>query len=644
MIGTLYHYPTAPLMKITRLLVLFLIILTINGLIAWLSNLPQDAGIDVPDGKISSVSFAPFREGQSPLTKVYPSTEQIDADLKLLADQTHSIRTYASLDGMQSVPGLARKYGLTMIQGAWIGSTDKTNQAEIAQLIKDANDYPDVIKRVIVGNEVLLRGELKPEQLLAYIRQVKQAVKQPVSYADVWSFYLRYPEIAKEVDFFTVHILPYWEDEPLNIDTTAAHVDKNYQRIRQTYANKPILIGESGWPSAGRQRGWAIPSVVNEAKYVRSLVQLANNNHFDYNIVEAFNQPWKSKLEGVVGANWGLYSADRQRVFPLTGAVTENPLWLQQLFYAGLITLLLISSQVKKLVSLTPLRLLMFLGFTQLLSALLVNQLSGHWYTSYNLIERLHALFISGLSALLAALILQHTLSMLRHKISSQTGIWIHYLMLAFVAIALYRSQGLALSGRYLSIPYPVTYIPVAGLLGFKLIRHWVKDHNLSLAPEINDLFGNQFLPTQWLKSASFLLTMTGIFVIALETVVVMNGSNYEQAYPFLTDRIYEAFMETTHYSQLMGWSLLITAAVIRLPLRNCAYALILMIPAISIGETVAFMTGHDFIESYPSLGERLWTALIYTFSNQQLLLWFASLLVLALPLWHYQEKQPTVH
>ena len=86
MIGTLYHYPTAPLMKITRLLVLFLIILTINGLIAWLSNLPQDAGIDVPDGKISSVSFAPFREGQSPLTKVYPSTEQIDADLKLLAD------------------------------------------------------------------------------------------------------------------------------------------------------------------------------------------------------------------------------------------------------------------------------------------------------------------------------------------------------------------------------------------------------------------------------------------------------------------------------------------------------------------------------------------------------------------------------
>ena len=67
------------------------------------------------------------------------------------------------------------------------------------------------------------------------------------------------------------------------------------------------------------------------------------------------------------------------------------------------------------------------------------------------------------------------------------------------------------------------------------------------------------------------------------------------------------------------------------------------MIPAIIVGETSAFMTGHDFIESHPNLGERLWTALIYTFSNQQLMLWFASLLVLALPLWHYQQKQVAV-
>ena len=86
----------------------------------------------------------------------------------------------------------------------------------------------------------------------------------------------------KEVDFFTVHILPYWEDEPLKIEDTAAHIEKNYQKIRDAYPGKPILIGESGWPSAGRQRGWAVPSVINEAKFSRSLVQLAHKNGFDY--------------------------------------------------------------------------------------------------------------------------------------------------------------------------------------------------------------------------------------------------------------------------------------------------------------------------------------------------------------------------
>ena len=202
-------------MKITRLLLFVLLVIAANGLLMWLSNLPQDTGADVPDGKISSFSFAPFREGQSPLTRVYPTPEQLDTDLRMLADETHTIRTYASLDGMESVPVIARKYGLQMIQGAWIGGIALRNQAEVEQLIKAANDYPDVIKRVIVGNEVLLRGELKPEQLLQYIRQVKQAVKQPVSYADVWSFYLRYPiktdnrnNFTKLLNMFILTLIP----------------------------------------------------------------------------------------------------------------------------------------------------------------------------------------------------------------------------------------------------------------------------------------------------------------------------------------------------------------------------------------------------------------------------------------------------
>ena len=175
-------------MKSFRLFLFALFIISLNALLLHFNNQPQDVGVDVPDGKISSFSYAPFREDQSPLTKVFPTTDQIDADLRLLANDTHTIRTYSSMDGMETLPAIARKYDLKIIQGAWISGKAQDNDAEVAQVIKLANEYPDVIKRVIVGNEVLLRGELKVDKLIDYIRKVRQSIKQPVSYADVWSF------------------------------------------------------------------------------------------------------------------------------------------------------------------------------------------------------------------------------------------------------------------------------------------------------------------------------------------------------------------------------------------------------------------------------------------------------------------------
>ncbi|MGR9037663.1 MAG: glycoside hydrolase family 17 protein [Gammaproteobacteria bacterium] len=629
-------------MTLSKLIFFAALAITVNGLLSWWSNLPQDAGPDVPEGKISSVSFAPFREGQSPLTEVFPSAEQIDSDLRMLSDETRTIRTYASLGGLSGVPAMARKYGLKVIQGAWIGgmTMENENQAEIDQLIKAANEYPDVVKRVIVGNEVLLRGELEPKQLLSYIRQVKKAVKQPVSYADVWSFYMRFPEIAQEVDFITVHILPYWEDEPLTIDAVAPHIEKNYRKIREAFPDKPILIGETGWPSAGRQRGWAVPSVVNEAKFIRSLVQLAEKNGFDYNIVEAFNQPWKSKLEGVVGANWGLYSVDRKPVFPLTGKVTENPDWPRRLLFAGLMTLLAAGLLSRPVFELSSVHGLVFVGFIQLLCALLVNQTAVHWNASYNPMERFHALLIAGLSLLLGALLIRRTLDMITHRMTEQTGVWIRYLVLAFVAIALYKSQGLALNGRYLSFPYPVTYIPVAGMLGILLICSFSEGPNAVSAPGITVLFGRCAVSQKWIKTASGVLLLTGLIAIAIETALIMRSGNYEESYPVLNERAYAALMVTTHHSQLLGWAMMIGGVLILLPLRVSAYALVLTGLAIIFGETCSFVKGHDFIDSHPDVLQRILTALIYTISNGQLLLWLASLWFLAVPLWLYREPK----
>jgi exo-beta-1,3-glucanase (GH17 family) len=244
------------------------------------------------------------------------------------------------MTGLEAIPALARKHGLKVMLGAWVNSNPVDTAKEIRALIEQANANPDVVTAVIVGNEALLRKELTGAQLATLIRQVKAQVKQPVTYADVWEYWLQYPEVAPAVDFLTIHLLPYWEDDPKGIDDALAHVAQIRQTFGSRFAGKDILIGETGWPSEGRQRETALPSRVNEAKFIRSFVAMAEQHGWHYNLIEAFDQPWKRSAEGAVGGYWGLFDADRQDKGVLAGPVSNLPHWPFWLMVSGVITVL----------------------------------------------------------------------------------------------------------------------------------------------------------------------------------------------------------------------------------------------------------------------------------------------------------------
>ncbi|MEI8571001.1 exo-beta-1,3-glucanase [Methylomonas sp. EFPC1] len=560
-----------------RVLLCLIFIFLVHGSFAWLNNQPQDAGTDVPSGKLMSLSFAPFREGFSPLEEKFPLPEHIDEDLRLLADKTECIRTYSSLGGQQPTPALARKHGLKMIQGAWLGYGYKDNSNEVNALIKSANENPDVVKRVIVGNEVLLRGDMDVDRLIGYIREVKKAVKQPVSYADVWSMYMKYPKLINEVDFITIHILPYWEDEPISVENASQHLEKIVKQVedeaRGIAPGKPILIGESGWPSAGRQRGMAIPGVVNEAKFIRGMIQVANRHGFDYNIVEAFNQPWKSELEGVVGANWGLFSADREPVFPLTGPVNEAPNWPIRFAVATLIWLLAIARYSKKLEQASLIRMLAFFTLAQVFSVCLVTLADFLWYTSYSTWQRLYTVALVIANTILGALLLERGSDILIDKpgsIKLANSLRAGYLI--FILLALYKTYGLAMNGRYLSFPIEQFAIPAFGVFGL--------------------------IACLWLKERKF-----NGRVLAFDSLI---GGNLQSRRD-----------------------------------RFLAYLLSFGAIALIFGEAKAFMDGRDFIQAHPGFSEGLPFALSYTLYNQQLLGWLACLLMLSLPFWtKHRSKQ----
>ena len=286
-----------------------------------------------PNAKLQCVSYAPFRNGQSPLVEsTHVSAEQIEDDLRQLAKITECVRTYSIENGLDQVPGVAAKVGLKVIQGIWLGSNRLKNLNQIATVIGLTKQYPEVITAVVVGNEVLLRGEMTTADLAATIRSVKAQVAVPVTYADVWEFWLKNREIYDVVDFITIHILPYWEDFPVRAKFAATHVDSIRQRMAAAFPGKEILIGETGWPSEGRMREGALPSRTNQARVVSEILLLAKQENFRVNLIEAYDQPWKRRLEGTVGGYWGMFDSLRRELkYPPGEPISNFPLWKWQM-------------------------------------------------------------------------------------------------------------------------------------------------------------------------------------------------------------------------------------------------------------------------------------------------------------------------
>jgi exo-beta-1,3-glucanase (GH17 family) len=282
-----------------------------------------------PAAKLECVSYTPFRGDQTPHNPdLIVSPEQIAADLGELAKITKCIRTYSIDNGLDEVPELASRVGLKVLLGVWIGRDRAKNTLLIDTAISLTRDHPGTVTAIIVGSEVLLRGEMTVSDLREIIRSVKPRVDVPVTYADVWEFWLRYREVGADVDFVTIHIQPYWEDVPPRAEDAAAHVDDIRRQVAAAFPGKNILIGETGWPSHGRMRDGAVPSRVNQARFISEILDRARQDNYRVNLFEAFDEPWKRRWEGTVGGYWGLLDGtDRKLKYPAGAAISNYPFW-----------------------------------------------------------------------------------------------------------------------------------------------------------------------------------------------------------------------------------------------------------------------------------------------------------------------------
>ncbi len=282
--------------------------------------------VNLPDfhGRVAGLAFSPFQRGQSPEDATFPTPTQIRADLVQAAATARQIRTYTVAGDMALVPKLAADLPLRLTLGAWLSADTTANAKELTRLIATTRAASNV-QRVIVGNEVLLRGDLSAPALIADIARVRAALAVPVSTAEPWHVWLKHPELAQAVDFITVHLLPYWEGQPR--DQALAFTMEKLADVQAAYPGKKIVIGEVGWPSNGVDIGPAHASRINQAGFLRDFFGVAQREHLDYFVMEAFDQPWKTSFEGRAAGYWGMFDLDRQAKWPMTGPVLEHPHW-----------------------------------------------------------------------------------------------------------------------------------------------------------------------------------------------------------------------------------------------------------------------------------------------------------------------------
>lgn len=259
------------------------------------------------DQGIDGICFSPYRADQDLKDRL--SKEQIEKRINVISPYVEWVRSFSTTNGNEFTAELSRKNGLKSVVGAWIDSDLESNEKEIESLISLA-DNGDVDVAVI-GNEVLMRGDLEKSQIIDYLKRVKEKLPNtPVTYVDAYYIFVENPDLLDYCDVVMINCYPFWEG--FTIEESPVILEKMYALVQSLSKGKKVVISETGWPTAGSMHGEAEPSLVNMMKYFINLQKWSKLNEVEVHYFSSFDEAWKVRHEGDVGARWGIWDKDDQ--------------------------------------------------------------------------------------------------------------------------------------------------------------------------------------------------------------------------------------------------------------------------------------------------------------------------------------------
>lgn len=292
--------------------------------------------LDIPKGR--AVCYSGYREGQRP-GHHYPSYEHVKEDLHIIKNHWQYIRLYSCDEHSKTVLEVIKneKLNLKVMLGAFIEAelsnpncpwggeynpdqlrrNQKENLDKMHRLIALANQYPEIIFSLSVGNEACVDWTdhlVSVERVIDYVKLVKANCKQPVTFCENYVPWLEKLEpLAQVVDFISIHTYPVWEYQ--TIEKAMEFTQKNFQEVAEKYPNKLVVITEAGWATASNGQGIPIENVNVEIQkiYYKALNHWSDTNSVLSFVFEAFDEPWKGSDDpNEPEKHWGLYTVDRQ--------------------------------------------------------------------------------------------------------------------------------------------------------------------------------------------------------------------------------------------------------------------------------------------------------------------------------------------
>ena len=257
---------------------------------------------------VYGLCFSAYTEGQGAGDQL--TEAQVRRRVALIAPHTRWVRSFACSEGHEMIPRLAREHGLKTMVGAWISADRDRNEREIAGLLTLAE--AGLVNIAVVGNEVLLRGELTEAELLEYIRRVRAALPEdvPVGCVDAYYQFLERPALTAACDVLLPNCYPFWEGTDINM--AAPYLRRMVGLVQAAGGEKRVIVTETGWPGNGQPVAGAVPSAENAMRYFVDVQQWARQEGIKLFYFSSFDEPWKLRQEGELGTQWGLWDKDER--------------------------------------------------------------------------------------------------------------------------------------------------------------------------------------------------------------------------------------------------------------------------------------------------------------------------------------------